>query len=301
MDKAHMLTDVLLDEMEKELTAIYTRAQEELQEKANAFFKKFAAEDAQKRELVKKGKMTQAQYKAWLKKKVMTGREYTYMRQQCAEQLLHVNEIATAYINGQLPYVYSINYNQINTNLKSLKGYSFHLLSPETVKAMAGRSSSFLPYKALDPTKDIPWNMKAINAEVLQGIIQGESVKDISKRIFGYTTHTGKNIGEILRKNQVAAVRSARTLVTAAENKGRQDSYDRVTKDGVILRKKWLATLDKRVRDSHLELHGETVEENKPFGNGLMYPADPSGPPEEVYNCRCSMAAVVVGFKKVTA
>ena len=299
MDRAHMLTDVLLDDMEKELTAIYTRAQAELAAKADAFFEKFEKEDRKKRDLVKKGKMTEKEYKQWLKRKLMTGREYTYMKQQAAEQLAHVNEIATAYVNGKLPYVYSINYNAVDTTLKELKGYSFHLLSPETVKALAGRDSSFLPYKALDPLKDIPWNMKAINAEVLQGIVQGESVRTISKRIFGYTTHTGKDMGEILRKNQIAAVRSARTLVTAAENKGRQDSYDRVTKDGVIIRKEWLATLDSRVRDSHRELHKVQVDENKPFPNGLMFPADPSGAPEEVYNCRCSMAAVVVGFKKV--
>ena len=29
-----------------------------------------------------------------------------------------------------------------------------------------------------------------------------------------------------------------------------------------------------------------------------MFPGDPNGRPEEVWNCRCSVAAVVKGFKK---
>ena len=45
-------------------------------------------------------------------------------------------------------------------------------------------------------------------------------------------------------------------------------------------------------------LDGAIVDQDKKFDNGLMYPGDPSGRPEEVWNCRCSVAAVVKGFKK---
>ena len=41
---------------------------------------------------------------------------------------------------------------------------------------------------------------------------------------------------------------------------------------------------------------------NKPFENSLgkiMFPGDPSADGANVWNCRCSMAAVVKGFKKV--
>lgn len=299
MDKAHALTDEALDRMDRELIQIYTRAQKELKVKAEAFFKRFEKEDALKRALLEKGKITKAEYEAWRKKKIMSGSRFTKMKEQCAQQLLHTNEIAAAFINDQLPYVYSINYNAVESQVEGLAGYSFHVVSPETVKTLAGRDTSLLPFKHVDPKADIPWNMRAINSEVLQGILQGESVKAISKRIAGYTTHSGTDMGKVLRQNAISAMRTARTLVTASENKGRQDSYDRLTNDGVIIKKKWLATLDKRVRDSHLALHEQMVDENKPFDNGLMFPADPKGAPEEVYNCRCSMAAVVVGFRRV--
>jgi hypothetical protein len=45
-------------------------------------------------------------------------------------------------------------------------------------------------------------------------------------------------------------------------------------------------------------LDGAIVDQDKKFDNGLMYPGDPSGRPEEVYNCRCTLVAKVNGFKK---
>lgn len=296
MDKAHKAIDNELDRIERRLTEVYSQAQKELSEKADAFLKKFEAESDKRLKLVEQGKMTDKQYQDWAKKKIMSGKRFTEMKEQCAAQVSHVNEVATDYINDKMPQVYSLGYNAVENDTKQLKGYTFHAVSQDTVKNLALSDKSLVPMKVLDPAKDIPWNMKAINSEILQGILQGESVSDMSKRIFGYTTHTGTDMGEILHKNQVAAVRTARTMATSAENKGRQDSYDRLTNDGVIIEKEWFATLDSRVRDSHRLLDGEIVPEDEEFSNGLMYPADPDGDPEEVYNCRCSMAAHVKGF-----
>ena len=49
----------------------------------------------------------------------------------------------------------------------------------------------------------------------------------------------------------------------------------------------WVAVMDDKTRDSHAEIDGEEVPINYPFSNGLQMPGDPSGPPEEVINCRC--------------
>lgn len=107
-----------------------------------------------------------------------------------------------------------------------------------------------------------------------------------------------KRIMNVQEMNKTQAIRSARTIVTGAENKGRQDSYARAEADGIILERTWLATNDSRTRHSHAVLDGETKPIDTPFSNGLMYPGDPNGRPEEVWNCRCTVAAVVKGFKK---
>ena len=286
-DTAHRITDEKLEEMEKRLSAIYSRAENEIQKTADEYFSKFSKQDEAKRKLLEQGKITEEEYTKWRKGKVMYGKRFAEMKEQCAKQLLNVNQTALAYINGKLPEVYAINYNALAGSVDGVGGYSFTLVDADTVRNLAVTDTSLLPYKKIDPKKDVPWNMKKINAETLQGILQGESMDKIAKRIM--------NVQEM---NKTQAIRSARTIVTGAENKGRQDSYARATADGIILAKEWISTNDSRTRHSHAVLDGEIVDQDKKFDNGLMFPGDPSGRPEEVYNCRCTVAAVVKGFKK---
>ena len=286
-DIAHAKTDQKLEEMEKRLSAIYSRAEKEIQKTADEYFSKFAKQDEAKRKLLEQGKITEDEYKKWRKGKVMYGKRFTEMKEQCAKQLLNVNQTALAYVNGELPEVYAINYNALAGAVDGVGGYSLTLVDADTVRNLAVTDTSLLPYKELDQAKDIPWNMKKINAETLQGILQGESMDKIAKRMM--------NVQEM---NKTQAIRSARTIVTGAENKGRQDSYARAEADGIILQKEWLSTNDGRTRHSHAMLDGAIVDQDKKFENGLMYPGDPSGRPEEVYNCRCTLVAKVNGFKK---
>ena len=287
-DTAHYQTDLKMEEMEKRLSAIYSRVEKEIQKTADEYFSKFAKQDEAKRKLLEQGKITEDEYKKWRKGKVMYGKRFTEMKEQCAKQLLNVNQTALAYVNGELPEVYALNYNALAGSVDGVGGYSFTLVDADTVRNLAVTDTSLLPYKELDPAKDIPWNMKKINAETLQGILQGESMDKIAKRL--------RNVQEM---NKTQAIRSARTLVTGAENKGRLDSHKRAEEDGIILEEKWVATKDGRTRHSHAMLNGETKKTNETFSNGLEYPGDPSGRPEEVYNCRCTMTAKVLGFKKV--
>jgi SPP1 gp7 family putative phage head morphogenesis protein len=290
-DKAHILTDKKLEEMENRLSAIYSTAQKDIQKKADEYFDKFKKADEEKRKLVKQGKLTDEEYKKWRQGKIMYGKRFTAMKEDISKQLLNVNQTATAYINGELPEIYTLNYNALADTVDGVGGYSFTLVDRDTVKNLATTDTSLLPFRELDPSKDIPWNMKKINSQVLQGIVQGESIPKISKRIM--------NVQEM---NRASAIRSARTIVTGAENKGRMDSYKRAEADGIILEKEWIATSDSRTRDWHEELDGVTRPIDKPFENAIgkiMFPGDPSADGANVYNCRCSMASVVKGFKKV--
>lgn len=296
-DLAHVKTDQKLEEMEKRLSAIYSRAEKEIQKTADEYFARFAKQDEAKRKLLEQGKITEDEYKKWRKGKVMYGKRFTEMKEQCAKQLLNVNQTALAYVNGELPEVYAINYNALAGSVDGVGGYSFTLVDADTVRNLAVTDTSLLPYKEIDPSKDIPWNMKKINAETLQGILQGESMDKIAKRL--------RNVQEM---NRDSAIRTARTIVTGAECKGRQDSYQRAQEDGIILRKYWLATYDKRARDWHKDAGNDYTEEKAieiddffiVDGEKMLHPGDAmhgaSG--HNLYNCRCSVASKVIGFKK---
>lgn len=296
-DKARNMTDHKLEEMEKHLSAIYHRADKELTKTAEEYFDRFIEQDEKKRKLVEQGKLTEEQYKAWRKNKLMYGKRFSALKEQYAVQLLHINQTAAAYINGQTPEIYAINYNAISSEVDGVGGYSFALTDADTVRNLATTDKSLLPLREIDPAKDIPWNTKKINAEVLQGIIQGESIPKIASRLHNVQT-----------MNAEAAIRSARTIVTNAECKGRQDSYKKAQDDGIILKKYWLATYDKRVRDWHKEAGNDYTEEKAididdffiVDGEKMLHPGDAmhGAHGHNLYNCRCSIAAKVVGFKK---
>lgn len=89
------------------------------------------------------------------------------------------------------------------------------------------------------------------------------------------------------------ARRIARTEAVGAYNGGTWESA-RAVADVLGERrfKRWLATTDSRVRDTHWRAHGQTVPMEGDFlvgGAKLKYPGDPYGPGKEVINCRCAL------------
>lgn len=99
---------------------------------------------------------------------------------------------------------------------------------------------------------------------------------------------------------QERATRIARTESTAAWNSG---ALAALAEEGRT-HKKWLATKDRRTRDSHLEANGQVVPLSRPFRVGeslLMMPGDPSGPPYETINCRCTVIGADEPLPALTA
>jgi len=97
-----------------------------------------------------------------------------------------------------------------------------------------------------------------------------------------------------VRKSDTETERIARTEMGKAANKGTLEGY---RQSGVVEKKRWLAALDDRTRDAHAEAHGQVVPLNSDFevgGERLSYPGDPKGSLENIINCRCTTAPVVL-------
>lgn len=85
----------------------------------------------------------------------------------------------------------------------------------------------------------------------------------------------------------------ARTETHGAANYGSNEAAKAL---GLPLRREWLAAEDERTRETHAEADGQIVGMDDAFDVGsarLMYPGDPSGPPEETINCRCTLGYIV--------
>lgn len=87
----------------------------------------------------------------------------------------------------------------------------------------------------------------------------------------------------------------ARTEALRAVNEANNEAFAQAVENGELQRneieRKWDSSLDDRVRDSHSDMHGQTVGIGEPFisglGNALMYPGDPGAPAEDIIQCRC--------------
>lgn len=294
MDKAHRATDKILDSIERRLFQIYRRANGEISlawgeymEKAEKETAKLQAEydeavkSGDKKAIKKKKRALEA------KKREITLKDdrFAAVVDTTSERLADTNAAALAYINGKLPKVYVTNYNFVGQQIENaVEGYSFALVNERVVRDLA------LPYKQLDRLKDVEWNTKNIRREVLQGILLGEPVSEI-----------GGRLQDVIGYNRKTAIYHARTMVTSAENQGRQEEFEAAEEMGIVLEKRWIAVRDERTRQWHTDLNGKTVPIDEPFENDfgkIMYPGDPTADPANVYNCRCSMAAVIKGFRE---
>ena len=291
MDKAHKATDKRLEAMERELAAIYREAQKDISDKAAAYFDQFQRLDEKKKALVADGKLSEDEYLQWRKNKILYSKRFVTLQGRITGELARVNQTAAAYINDQLPDVYALNYNYVGKGVqRAVKGYSFTPIDAITVKRLATETDSLLPKRKVDVPKDKLWNAKKMRTQVLQGILQGESMDKIADRMQTVTDMNG-----------VSAIRNARTMVTGAENAGRIDMMHKAATDGVIMRKRWIATTDSRTRDWHRDLDGIEVDMDEPFHNDfgdIMFPGDPTADGANVWNCRCALGYRVVGFGK---
>ena len=290
-DKAHEQTDKELKRLERQITKEYSQAAKEVEKKLTDYLEKFAKKDAEMQKKVASGQMSAEEYGKWRVGQMAMGERWKEMQKTLTEDLVNADKIAAGMINDSLPSAYALNYNygtyevehgaRINT--------SFTLYDHSTVENLLKKDPKIIPQARVDIPKDELWNRRKLTSAITQGILQGESIPKIAKRL-----------GSVADMDRKAAIRNARTYTTAAENKGRTDSYDRAEQMGIKVKKKWMATLDDRTRVEHRHLDGQVRDNDEPFetdGYEIMYPGDPSAEPEMIYNCRCTLVAEIEGYQ----
>jgi len=128
------------------------------------------------------------------------------------------------------------------------------------------------------------WSQVQFAAE--QSISSGVEIPKLRKEVENITGYA---------RGRAQAI--ARTEVMGAYNGGDMDGARALGAYGPV-EKSWLATGGPRTRESHAEADGQTVLMEESFivgGVAMDRPLDPSGPAEEVVNCRCVMQMFFVG------
>lgn len=285
-------TEKKLKKLEKTITKIFKRTEKEVVQKALDYLAEFKKQDDEMLYKFQNKIISAKQYYSWRQAKMTTGKQYNKLLQAIDKELIKASDTAYKYINNDVQQIFAVNYNTIAEIIRTSDvsiGYSFNIVDKNVIAEMIERKELMLPpSKKTNISKMQKWNNKHVNAEILQGILQGESIPKIAQRL-----------QNVCGSNKAVAIRNARTMITASQNSGRIAGFRQAESDGVIMKKVWIATEDSRTRDSHIAINGEMQDNNKTFSNGLMFPGDWSGRPEEVYNCRCTLGAEIIGFRRL--
>lgn len=286
VDLAHKEVDKRIEELERKFAREYQQAYEEISEKAQNHFDKFAKEEAKRLKKVEEGKLSEADYKKWRKLELMKGKRWTELKNQMAERITKANVSALQAVSEEIAktFVNNANYTSYLIENNARINYGFTLYDETTVQRLIQENPDLLPAPKVDIPLDLRWNKQKIVSAITQGILQGESAKNLAKRL-----------QKVTNMNASSALTNARTAMTSAQNAGRQEVYDKAKKMGLKLKKEWVATLDGRTRHEHGDADGQRVELDEEFvvgGKKMMFPGDRHAPPHLVYNCRCTTITV---------
>lgn len=282
IDKGHALTDKEIERMERHLSVIYRSVGKKLDklfaEYAETIKKQSdkllqAVNDAETPKDKQAAKMA---YVRFYSVTVKRDKRFKKTQQAAIDALYSANLEAAQYINSKMAKIYAENYNQEGRGIQSdtEKEYRFKPVTVEDAD-MYGQITK----QTVDKQKDNQWNAK----NIASGLVAGAIALQTADKVFSGTSR------RTTRRNLDTAHRQASDTATDAESKGRLDSMYRASDEGFHVQKIWIATLDNRTRDTHIEYDGiEPVELDYEYNTGLKKPRDPDcGIMAEVCNCRC--------------
>lgn len=281
MDYGHAYADEKLEAFEREARRAYSDALESAKSKLEEFLARFEKRDAKMLAKVDDGSITRKEYESWRLATIARGKRYERMVDSLSRTMTDTNNAAMDLLNNVLPDVFMENANYAAFVIDGVEsGFAdSNFYDAATVKNLIGGYDAF-PKPSVNAKKDKAWNRRQINSALTTAILTGAPTRKLAESLM-----------EVAEMNEAAANRNARTAITAAENLGRTDTYNRAVGMGIEMKQQWLSTMDARTRKSHAALDGEVCEVGGTFSNGCRYPGDPAAPGSEIYNCRCTLVA----------
>lgn len=303
-DRAHQITDQIIESIEKRLNKEYAQAAKEVENKLNDYLRRYRKKDETWRKWVSEGKKTKQEYETWRKGQLAVGKRWRDLKNQLAKEMRSTDQLAKSIIKGEMPKIYALNHAYGTWQLEKSGNIntSYTLYNREALERIMRENPDMLPAPGPRMSKKIAegkaekWAKEKLQSDMMQGILQGDSIPELAQRIAGNTDRRGK----------ADAVRYARTMATGAQNAGRYDAYRRAKGLGIDLVIEWAATLDNRTRHAHREMHGMRTTVDEPFytpeGFTIYYPGQGGEdiPQRMIWNCRCTLLAWVAGYEHET-
>jgi hypothetical protein len=164
--------------------------------------------------------------------------------------------------------------------LKSIDSIVWETIVSDYIRVYAARAIT----EIRRTTKEI--TQKQLRPILDEGIQQGMSVPDIGKNMQAKLAEYAPDV------ERYRAIRIARTEIVSVSNWATIESVRGSDAQDLFL-KRWLPAMQENTRESHAAMMDKPpIELDELFevgGELLAYPGDPSGSPENVINCRCTV------------
>lgn len=274
-----------LEQLEEILTALYANANNEMLVEFGVWSSRYAKKYDIMLSKLENDEISKEEFEDWVSRRMIDTKIYKAAIDSMTDILVNTDIAAMNMVNGTLPKIIAQSFDFVQSlgfaaaDEAGIKVGTFQIYNLKTVQSLIKDNPDILKY--VNKKEDYRWNKDRINQQITHSLIKGESLKKTANRLIS-----------VSNMDENGAKRSARTAMTAAENLGRNESYHDLKNNGIPCKFQWSATHDKRTRDTHILLDGTYQDESGYFGEGIIdtpiqYPGDPSGDPEEIYNCRC--------------
>ena len=223
LDKGHKKADKELKALEKRIQKEYGQAYTEMKEKTEAWLETFRQRETKMLADLREGKITHKDYIEWRQNNMLSTKQMKGIVGDLSRTLDKYDERANELINGHAKSVFVSQYNYGVREVKDALGnkvdssaLSFSLVDEHTVNRLLKEDIKLLP-KIDDDDKSKKkrkkWNEQKLQSALTQGILQGDPIDKMAKRL-----------QTVEKMTSGQAVRTARTMTTSAENGGRLES-----------------------------------------------------------------------------
>lgn len=281
--------------LEIRLQRLFTEAQSDMLRKLDEFTAKYAEKDKRMLAKLEAGEIDKEKYDRWVAGQVFQGAQWEQKLNDMTDSLSDYYGEALDKIHDKQIDVFSknSNYQAYCMEHDVGKDFGFDLYDADTVERLVKETPELLPRKIVDRKKHNHWNQGIINNCITQGVIQGESIPKIARRI----------ANTVANADMKSATLYARTAMTSAQNGGRMERLKEAKGMGINVKKQWMATEDGKTRDSHIHLDGQIRDVDKPFKSDygrIDFPGDFKANPADVYNCRCTLVYVFPEYEDMS-
>lgn len=285
-----------LNRLRRHILRVYGTARQEMTKQLTEFLEHYQKLDAYKRQQLEAGKITESDYRTWLRNQVFQSEMMHQKLDNITQTCTTAQQTAYNLARDEQYDIFALGANWAFYELEQAAGVAFNLTlyNTEAVKRLLVENPKLVPNKRIKSESNKTYDARVFNRYVMQGIIQGKSVHDIAVQAVKGMADTEVHW----------AMNNAITALTGAQNAGTMQQLRNAEAIGIEVQKRWNSTLDYRTREMHRLLDQETADLDEPFkaqGYEIQYPGDPNAAPEMVYHCRCKVTGALVKYPRKDA